>query len=115
MPFLAFLVVIALIPGALWMMKRAGVGGAQAGSVLKPIANLAVGNTQKVAVVEVAVGAERHWLVLGITGERVSQLASYAAPDVPATPQTPAHAMAVNQLIARWRGVSPARGDVHRD
>ncbi len=115
MPFLAFLVVIALIPAALWMMKRAGVGGAQSGGVLRPVANLAVGATQKVAVVEVAVGAERHWLVLGVTGERVSQLASYVAPDLPTPPQAPAHAMAVNQLIARWRGVTAGRGDVHGD
>jgi flagellar protein FliO/FliZ len=113
MPLLAFLVVIALIPAALWMMKRAGVGGAQSGGVLRPVANLAVGATQKVAVVEVAVGAERHWLVLGVTGDNVSQLASYVAPDLPTPPQAPAHAMAVNQLIARWRGVTSPRGDAH--
>jgi flagellar protein FliO/FliZ len=113
MPLLAFLVVIALIPGALWLMKRSGVGGAQAGSVLRPVANLSVGTTQKVQVVEVAVGAERHWLVLGVTGDNVSQLASYVAPDLPAPPQAPAHAMAVNQLIARWRGVTNARGGSH--
>jgi len=59
-----------------------------------------------VTVVEIAVGAERHWLVLGVTGERVTQLASYPAPDaVPGAP-APAHAVTVNQLLARWRGVA---------
>jgi len=58
-----------------------------------------------VTVVEIAVGAERHWLVLGVTGERVTQLASYPAPDIGEAPSAPAHAAAVNQLIARWRGV----------
>jgi flagellar protein FliO/FliZ len=110
MPLLAFVAVIALIPLALWTMKRAGVGGAVTGGVLRPVANLSLGNAQRVAVVEVAVGAERHWLVLGVTGERVSQLASYAAPELPPTAPAPAHALAVNQLIARWRGAQAARG-----
>jgi len=101
MPLLAFLLVIAMIPVALWMMKRAGLGGAApAGGVLRHVAQLGLGASQRVTVVEIAVGAERHWLVLGVTGERVTQLASY-----------PAHAAAVNQLIARWRGViGPQRG-----
>jgi len=107
MPLVAFLFVIAMIPVALWLMKRAGVGGAApAGSVLRHVSQLSLGTAQRVAVVEVAVGAERHWLVLGVTGERVTQLASYPAPDVAATPSAPAHAAAVNQLIARWRGAT---------
>ncbi|HEX7637543.1 MAG TPA: flagellar biosynthetic protein FliO, partial [Burkholderiaceae bacterium] len=67
MPLLAFVLVIALIPLALWTMKRAGVGGAPAGNVLRQVAQLGLGASQRVAVVEVAVGAERHWLVLGVT------------------------------------------------
>jgi flagellar protein FliO/FliZ len=111
MPLLAFVAVIALIPAALWAMKRSGIGGAHAGGVLRPVANLALGNAQRVAVVEIAVGAERHWLVLGVTGERVSQLACYAAPDLPAAAPAPAHALAVNQLIARWRGAAGSQGN----
>ena len=103
MPLLAFILVIALIPAALWMMKRAGVGGVQTGGVLRPVANLSLGTAQRVTVVELAVGEERHWLVLGVTGERVAQLASYAAPDLPKEPAVPSHAITVNQLIARWR------------
>ena len=107
MPLVAFLFVIAMIPVALWLMKRAGVGGAApAGSVLRHVSQLSLGTAQRVAVVEVAVGAERHWLVLGVTGERVTQLASYPAPDAPAAPSAPAHTAAVNQLIARWRGAT---------
>ncbi len=107
MPLVAFLFVIAMIPVALWLMKRAGIGGAApAGGVLRHVAQLSLGTSQRVTVVEIAVGAERHWLVLGVTGERVTQLASYPAPDiVPGTP-APAHAATVNQLIARWRGVA---------
>jgi flagellar protein FliO/FliZ len=112
MPLMAFVLVIALIPVALWMMKRAGLGGAApAGGVLRHVSQLSLGTTQRVTVVEIAVGAERHWLVLGVTGERVTQLASYPAPDTAETASAPAHAAAVNQLIARWRGViGPQQG-----
>ena len=112
MPLLAFLIVIAMIPVALWMMKRAGIGGAAgpAGNVLRHVSQLSLGTSQRVTVVEIAVGAERHWLVLGVTGERVTQLASYPAPDVGSAPSAPAHSAAVNQLIARWRGTSGAQG-----
>ena len=113
MPLLAFLLVIAMIPAALWLMKRAGLGGAAgpAGSVLRHVSQLSLGTSQRVTVVEIAVGAERHWLVLGVTGERVTQLASYPAPDLAATPTSaPAHTAAVNQLIARWRGATGSQG-----
>src|ERR1700712_1412163 len=66
MPLLAFLLVIAMIPVALWMMKRAGIGGAApAGGVLRHVAQLGLGTSQRVTIVEVAVGAERHWLPPG--------------------------------------------------
>jgi len=103
MPLLAFVVVIALIPVALWVMKRAGVGGVQPGGVLRPVAQMALGASQRISVVEITVGAERHWLVLGVTGERVTQLASYPAPDLAQAPGATAHSTAVNQLLARWR------------
>jgi flagellar protein FliO/FliZ len=115
MPLLAFVVVIALIPIVLWTMKRAGVGNAQSGSVLRHVAQIGVGSTQRVVVVEIAVGPQRHWLVLGVTGEQVSQIASYPAPDAPQSPDAPAHAMAVNQLINRWRGSAGAQGGPRHD
>ena len=113
MPLVAFLFVIAMIPVALLLMKRAGLGGAGGpqGSVLRHVAQLSLGTSQRVTVVEIAVGVERHWLVLGVTGERVAQLASYPAPDTPATPSAPAHTAAVNQLIARWRGTTGSQED----
>ena len=111
MPLLAFVLVIALIPAALWMMKRSGVGGAATGGVLRHVAQMGLGASQRVTVVEIAVGADRHWLVLGVTGENVTQLATYPAPDLSQTPSAPAHTAAVNQLIARWRGATGSQGD----
>ena len=108
MPLVSFVFVIAMIPVALWLMKRAGIGGSAgpAGGVLRHVSQLSLGTSQRVTVVEITVGAERHWLVLGVTGERVTQLASYPAPDIAAAPSAPAHTAAVNQLIARWRGAT---------
>jgi flagellar protein FliO/FliZ len=117
MPLGAFLFVIALIPVALWAMKRAGVGGAATGGVLRHVANLGLGTAQqRVTVVEVTVGAERHWLVLGVTGEQVTNLASYAAPEASAPPpltplpSLPPHVVTVQQLLARWRAGKDAKG-----
>ena len=71
-----------------------------------------LGASQRVTIVELTVGTERHWLVLGVTGERVTQLASYPAPDAVQTPGATAHSAAVNQLLARWRGgASPESRD----
>jgi flagellar protein FliO/FliZ len=104
MPLLAFVLVVALIPVALWFMKRAGVGGVQATGVMRLVGQLSLGASQRVSIVEVSVGAERHWLVLGVTGERITQLATYPAPDPALGPTPAAHSVAVNQLLARWRG-----------
>jgi flagellar biogenesis protein FliO len=71
---------------------------------------MSLGSSQRVTIVEVTVGAERHWLVLGVTGERVTQLASYPAPDLAAVPSPSAHSTAVNQLLARWRGGAGPHG-----
>ncbi len=121
LPLGAFILVIALIPLALKALKRAGVGGANAAGILRPVANLGVGPAQRVSVVEVAVGAERHWLVLGITGEQVTNLATYAAPDAASMPPAatpgvpaaggPAHVVTVQQLIARWRESRGPKGE----
>jgi flagellar biogenesis protein FliO len=85
-------------------MKRAGVGGVQATGMMKLVGQLSLGASQRVSIVEIAVGAERHWLVLGVTGERVTHLASYPAPDLGPAPAATAHSAAVSQLLARWRG-----------
>ena len=114
MPLLAFVLVIALIPVALWLMKRAGVGGMQTAGVLRPVAQLALGASQRISIVELTVGTERHWLVLGVTGEQVTQLATYPAPDLAQVPTATAHSAAVNQLLARWRGGAGAQ-DGSRD
>ena len=123
LPLGAFVVVVALIPIALWTLKRAGLGGAASGGVLRHVANLGLGTQQRVSVVEVTVGEERHWLVLGVTGEQVTSLATYVAPpasatDLPPGPPgspLPPHVVTVQQLVARWRGQAGQGGSSRQD
>jgi len=86
MPLLWFGVVLALIPAALWLLKRsglapAGLRGAAAGPRLT--GSLALGPQQRVVTVEVGEGDERRWLVLGVTAQQITTLHTLTVPPVP--------------------------------
>ena len=76
-----FLAILALIPLALWLLKRTPAGGAGAQGWLRSVAVLPFGPGQRVAIVEVGRGDARRWLVLGITGERIERLHEMAPQD----------------------------------
>lgn len=85
MSLLWFGLVLALIPGALWLLKRSGLAPAGLrgpGSGLRLTGSLAIGPQQRVITVEVGEGAERRWLVLGVTAQQISTLHTLAAPPV---------------------------------
>jgi len=67
-PLLAFAAVLALIPAALWLLKRTPMGGAalRPGG-LRVVAALPLAPNQRVVTVEVGEGEDRRWLVLGVT------------------------------------------------
>jgi len=67
---LGLVVVLALMAGAAWMMRRMGVGGMQSNSVAKVIGGVAVGTRERVVVVEVA----DQWIVVGVAPGRVNAL-----------------------------------------
>lgn len=90
-----FVVVLALIPLALWLLKRSGMAG---GLRARPqhglpqvVGTLAVGAQQRVVTVEVGEGASRRWLVLGVTPQQVNMLHTLEQPPVvaPAEPALP--------------------------
>jgi len=60
--FLSLALVLALLLGTLWLMRRLRIGQASAGSVLKVVASAAVGPRENVVVVELG----EEWLVLGV-------------------------------------------------
>ncbi len=103
-----FVVIVATIPAALWLLKRTPIGGAasQAG-LMRSVGALPLSTNQRVVTVEVGQGAARRWLVLGVTPQSITTLytlepqAEPAATDAPATPPTFAAAFA--QVLAKRR------------
>ncbi len=74
LPFLWFLGIVALIPVALWLLKRTPMGGAAAAGVLRVVAQLPTAPNQRLLVVEVGQGDDRRWLVLGATAQNITTL-----------------------------------------
>jgi len=70
-----FIAIIAMIPVALWLLKRTPMGGAGAGQrTMRSIAALPLSNSQRIVTVEVGQGAARRWLVLGVTAQSITTL-----------------------------------------
>jgi flagellar protein FliO/FliZ len=114
MPLLAFVAVVALIPVALWLLRRSGYAGAANDGLLRAVSSLALSPSQKVVVVELGHGATARWLVLGVSAERITPLTTLDAPlDVPPAVRSP-QAATVNQLLAKWRlGTGQTGGASH--
>lgn len=74
LPFVWFLGIVALIPVALWLLKRTPMGGAAAVGVLRLVAQLPMSPSQRLMVVEVGQGDDRRWLVLGATAQSITTL-----------------------------------------
>ena len=103
-----FLAILALIPLALWLLKRTPAGGAGASGLLRTVAVLPLAPNQRVVTIEVGSGEERRWLVLGVTGQQITTLHSMAPQDEAAA--TPATDSPFAQLLGR---LQPRRTDRH--
>jgi flagellar protein FliO/FliZ len=110
-PLLAFIAIVALIPVALWLLRRTGYGGSGQDGLMRTVSSLSLSPSQRVVVVELGQGATARWLVLGVTPENITHLTQLDAPaEVPSALRTP-QAATVSQLIAKWRaGTGPAGG-----
>ncbi len=71
-----FLAIIAVIPLALWLLKRTPMGGASSGGLMRHVAVLPLSASQRVVTVEVGQGDARRWLVLGVTPNSITTLHS---------------------------------------
>jgi len=69
-----FIAIIAMIPVALWLLKRTPMGGASSQGVLRSIAVLPLATNQRIVTVEVGHGDARRWLVLGVTAHNITTL-----------------------------------------
>ncbi len=96
---LGLALVLALIWGAAWAIRRVSPLAGRPNSLLKSVATLAVGQRERVVVVEVG----EQWLVLGVTANAISALATLPRGTLPEAPKTPTFA----GLLARAQGRKP--------
>jgi flagellar protein FliO/FliZ len=68
----ALVLVLALIPVAIWLLKRFGGAQPAAGAGLRVVAQLALGPRERIVVVE----AGERWLVLGVTATSINRVAT---------------------------------------
>ncbi|HEX7440143.1 MAG TPA: flagellar biosynthetic protein FliO [Caldimonas sp.] len=99
-----FLAILALIPLALWLLKRTPMGGSAAQGMLRSVAALPLSASQRIVTVEVGQGAAQRWLVLGVTPHSITTLhvmepqAELPGSAAPVPPQA-----AFAQLLGRLR------------
>ena len=97
-----FIAILALIPAALWLLKRTPAGGAAMQGAMRTVAVLSLSPSQRLVTVEVGRGEARRWLVLGVTGQQITTLHEMAPQE-----EAPVVAPAVTpfaQLLARFNG-----------
>lgn len=66
------IVVLAMMAGSVWMLKRFGLSKAAGGSTIKIVGGVSVGNRERVLVLEVA----DQWIVVGVAPGRVNSIAT---------------------------------------
>jgi flagellar protein FliO/FliZ len=86
--------VLGAMAAVLWLLKRVGVGRAQAGGVVKVVGGVSVGNRERVLVLEIA----DQWVVVGVAPGRVSALANLPRQEQPA----PTDAAPPDNQFAAW-------------
>jgi len=103
-----FAAVIALIPLALWFVKRSPMGRmASSHGNLRQVGAMSISASQRIVTVEVGRGDSRCWLVLGVTPGSINTLHTMVPQDEapvepPASPNT-----AFAQLLQRLQGRGP--------
>jgi flagellar protein FliO/FliZ len=98
--------IVALIPLALWLLKRSPLlgGAAQRPGCPRPVAVLPLATQHKLVTVEVGQGDDRLWLVLGVGPQGIRTLHTMVpqAEPVDTPPQPPAATF--QQLLSRLKG-----------
>lgn len=83
----ALLLVLAVIVGGTWLLKRFSLIPTAASGVVKVVAAAGVGQRERVVVVEI----DQTWLVLGVAPGRVNKLHTMTKPASDATGTKPDH------------------------
>ena len=99
-PLAAFVLILALIPAALWLLKRTPLGAAASSSPVRLVGALPLAANQRIVTVEVGAGDDRRWLVLGVTPAGIHTL--HTLPPQASAPVAPGAARPLfAQLLAR--------------
>ena len=109
-----FIAIIAMIPVALWLLKRSPMMAGAGQGVLKSVAALPLSQNQRIVTVEVGSGEERRWLVLGVTPQSITTLHTMAPQDVATLPGAPGAVAAEPpfvQLLNRFKKNGGSAGD----
>jgi flagellar protein FliO/FliZ len=108
-----FAAIVALIPAALWLLKRTPIGafgGASGQPLLRNVAQLPLSPSQRIVTVEVGQGESRRWLVLGVTPNSIRTLHTME-PQSDLSPLAAAPALTTfAQLLGRLRDGKGAAG-----
>ena len=104
-----FVAVLALIPLALWLLRRTPAGGAGGQRLMRSIAVLPLAPNQRLVTVEVGHGDTRRWLVLGVSAQSITTLHEMAPQDE--GPAAFTAASPFSQLMTRLRPAEPERRD----
>jgi flagellar protein FliO/FliZ len=108
LPILWFIAILALIPVALWLLKRTPMGGAAGNAQMRVVAALPVAANQRLLTVEVGQGEDRRWLVLGVTGQSINTL--HVMPPQ-ALPDAPPAVTPFAQVLGRFGGNNKGPND----
>ena len=99
-PLAAFVLILALIPVALWLLKRTPLGAAASSGPVRLVGALPLAANQRIVTVEVGAGDDRRWLVLGVTPAGIHTL--HTLPPQASAPVAPGAARPLfAQLLAR--------------
>jgi flagellar protein FliO/FliZ len=77
---LALVFVLALIPVAIWLLKRMGAGTQTGAAGMRVVAQLPLGTRERVVVVE----AGERWLLLGVTASSINRIGTLPKGELPA-------------------------------
>lgn len=92
--FLGLIVVLALLVGSLWLLKKLTVQRGASAGLMRVVAATAVGGRERVVIVEVGTT----WLVLGVAPGHVSALAEIPRQPLAEPPSCPRAA------VPQWLG-----------
>lgn len=94
--FFGLLVVLGLLLGTLWLLKRLGQPRGPVAGLLRVVAGVPVGARERVVILELG----NSWLVLGVAPGQVTTLAEIPRQEMPAAPAAKDF---VGQLAERLR------------